>query len=191
MPEASELEEIGSRMDGLATRWRGSPQGESVRALLKACSDIGKSWSGSWLGYHANVYYAGLKPPPPGAHFSQEWGLDGGMFDGTTGDWQEFDPAAVRETILSAAGDPDLDDLARLRDNLTEEIEAARIDVLSILGPWKTDPMVERVQAKVEEITVGNAAAILDAMKPQGQFMSRDPIVFGQGVRIPPHLAIH
>jgi hypothetical protein len=43
------------------------------------------------LGYQASVYYNDLQTPPPGAHFSQEWGLmDRFGIQGTTGDWREF-----------------------------------------------------------------------------------------------------
>ena len=31
---------------------------------------------GHGFRYHALVNYVGLIPPPPGAHFSSEWGLD-------------------------------------------------------------------------------------------------------------------
>lgn len=44
-------------------------------AVRDAAKQVGRSFSGSWLGYHSQVYYNGLVPPPPGARFSQEWGL--------------------------------------------------------------------------------------------------------------------
>ena len=46
-----------------------------LKDLERAAEDVGSSFSGSWEGYHACVYYAGFKRPPTGAHFSQEWGL--------------------------------------------------------------------------------------------------------------------
>jgi hypothetical protein len=52
------------------------------------------------------VYYRELTVPPPGSHFSSEWGLDNAMGMGTRGDWLEYDPDYVRDTILERAGDP-------------------------------------------------------------------------------------
>lgn len=36
-------------------------------ALDGVVDQIGRSFSGSWLGYHARVYYADLKPAPRSA----------------------------------------------------------------------------------------------------------------------------
>ena len=61
-------------------------------ALEEAASAVRKSFSGSWQGYHSRVYYADFKTPPPGARFSQEWGLMDSVSMGSTGDWRENRP---------------------------------------------------------------------------------------------------
>ncbi|MGB9151125.1 MAG: hypothetical protein WCB36_12855, partial [Burkholderiales bacterium] len=63
--------------------------------LIEVAKEVGKSWSGSWLGYHSLIYYEGFKIPPPGARFSQEWGFMATAFPKTTGDWHEFSAEAV------------------------------------------------------------------------------------------------
>ncbi len=61
-----------------------------VSALEQAARNVGRSFSGSWQGYHSHVYYAGFATPPPGAHFSQEWGLMDTLGSlGSHGDWRE------------------------------------------------------------------------------------------------------
>src|SRR5688572_21015579 len=80
-----------------------------LAALEDAASKAGRAWSGSWIGHHANIYYRGMSRPPAGAHFSSEWGLQQTFAHGTCGDWVEFDPDAVRDTILQEAGRPDLE----------------------------------------------------------------------------------
>jgi hypothetical protein len=74
---------------------------EEVERVRVEAEQVGKSASGSWLGYHAYVYYEDLAVPPPGAHFSQEWGLSGDSWLGlgSTGNWLEFDPDQVRKAI--------------------------------------------------------------------------------------------
>lgn len=51
---------------------RQKPSEPSV--IIEEAEKVAKSWSQSWLGYHANVYYRDLNPPPPGAVFSKAWG---------------------------------------------------------------------------------------------------------------------
>ena len=38
---------------------------EPLRVLRQVCEEVGRVWSGSNIGYHATVYYAGLQPKPP------------------------------------------------------------------------------------------------------------------------------
>src|SRR5215469_5297072 len=62
-----------------AARVRGRLHDEVLEGSLAAIRTVGeeakRAWSGSNIGYHATVYYAGLEPHPPGAQFSPEWGL--------------------------------------------------------------------------------------------------------------------
>src|SRR6188768_3868381 len=81
----------------------------SLKELDRAVVEVGKSWSGSWLGYHSRVYYANLKTPPAEANFSAEWGLDIPDFCiGSSGDWQPFEFDFVTQEIMRRAGNPDL-----------------------------------------------------------------------------------
>lgn len=38
------------------------PVEQMIRPLMDACDEVGKAWSGSFIGYHATVYIAGLHP---------------------------------------------------------------------------------------------------------------------------------
>lgn len=85
-----ELLKIADRLDQEAKLGNTPAIYEPVHVISDAASKIGKASSGSWLGYHANVYYKDLKPPVPGDHFSQEWGLMDSYGNNTTGNWQEY-----------------------------------------------------------------------------------------------------
>ena len=63
------------------------------------------------MGYHANIYYADFKPPPPKAHFSPEWGLDCSIGMGTVGDWVEMSPEQVQNHMMELANNPDVESL--------------------------------------------------------------------------------
>ena len=82
-----ELLEIADTMDRLAKRGRQPNVREPLVQLENAANETAKAWSGSWLGYHAYVYYEGLRPRPPGAHFCQESGIRDRFDSDTTGDW--------------------------------------------------------------------------------------------------------
>src|SRR6202035_4697226 len=64
-------------------------------ALEKSATEVGKAWGHSWLGYQSHVYYEGLKPPPPGANFSIEWGFTEMYTVGTRGNWAQFPEGVV------------------------------------------------------------------------------------------------
>ena len=81
-----------------------------LNKIIDFASKIGKSWSGSWMGYHSKVYYKDFQIPPPGAHFSPMWGLkDTTMFRETIGDWVEYDFDKVVEFIYRNDGNLNLE----------------------------------------------------------------------------------
>src|SRR5271163_2143753 len=76
-----------------------------LKAVQEVCEEVKRAWSGSNLGYHALVYYAGLRPPPPGVEFSPEWGLMNRRptHEANAG-WQAMDYQVVLNEIFRRAG---------------------------------------------------------------------------------------
>ena len=131
-----ELLQIADRLDRLAERGKETAVQEPLERLQQATNEIGKAWSGSWLGYHANVYYENLEPPPPGAHFSQEWGLMntyGSARLGSHGDWREYAGEAVKTAVHELAGNPDLKPARKFNGDATQEFDSLKSDMLSII----------------------------------------------------------
>ena len=56
--------------------------------LEMSISQISRAWSNSWLGYQAYVYWKNFTIPPPGYHFSIEWGFHENFYGPTPGKWQ-------------------------------------------------------------------------------------------------------
>lgn len=160
-------------------------------AVINAATSLQESWSGSNLGYHALVYYKNLKPRPPGAQFSAEWGLMelfSGM--GSRGEWQEYRPEAVKKFIYEAAGNPDLSiaerdsaALARLVQDNRDEL----ISQLSILLAAGADEFLGKLRHDAEAIRIADAVSLSRAMLPSGQFMSRDSNAATAGRKLAPH----
>jgi hypothetical protein len=165
-----------------------------LEALEKSAAEAGKAWSRSWLGYQSRIYYAGLEPPPPGAHFSSEWGLKPLYTMGTRGNWQEFPEGVVEAEIRRRAGDPDFSEAQKLADKGEKLFERSRDSVTSILQTCvgiHDDAFLRKLLEEAEHVRVHTLAEFLQHMQPSGQFMTRDAIAMSQGFWTPPHISVY
>ena len=189
-----ELLEIADSLDQFVDRGRQPEIQDPLERLEKAVQEIKKSWSGSWLGYHANVYYEDLAPRPPGAHFSQEWGLDTlSPGHGSSGRWIEFDRDEVKTATRESAGNPNLDPAHEFCDHALPEFETMKSTVASILETElgkSSDNFLKRLKDELEELSCLNQFEILESLKPAGEIMTRDRLAAGQGIWVPPHMLV-
>lgn len=155
-----------------------------------AASKVAKAWSGSSIGYHANIYYEGLKPPPPGAMFDSEWGLKGAISTGTRGDWRIYDPDEVESVILRLAGEVELDslrdDVRGVKDAFHDAKEAA-LSCFMTYAKVEKDSFMEKLRKEVEDTLSPTAQQYFDTMRPR-QIVSRDSTAVYQGVQAAPHI---
>lgn len=190
-----ELLQIADRLDSLAEQGSQVAIMKPLEALQTAAQEVGRAFSGSWSGYHANVYYAGLKPPPPGAHFSQEWGLKGnyGSRLGSHGDWCEYDGEAVKTAVYELAGNPDLDPARKFNEEAARNFDTHKLDVLSILETAlavRPDSFLNRLKDEIDQLTVLSPWELAKRLSPNGPIMTRDTVVIGQGNQVPPHISV-
>lgn len=191
-----ELFEISEEMKTLNADFIGSDDAKALQVLSDVVEAIGESWSGSWLGYHAHVYYAGLQAPPAGAHFSAEWGFKDMSFtgiNGTEGEWREYEPGPLRDHILSEAGAPDLDAIEARARKAEERFNDAKSTVSSIFhttNPSGADHYLAKLSEELEDTHSMSSGAILNVWKPSGQVMTRDSLAASQGMRAPVHLQL-
>ena len=182
---------IADAMDRLVERGRKPEIREPLRQLENAANDIARAWSGSWLGYHANVYYEGLRPRPPGAHFSQLSGLRDRYLSDTTGDWAEFDPEAVEAAIHERAGNPDLGASHALREEAVREFEARKLNALSVIETVdSSDKFLKRLGGDLDKLRIFDRSDVFNALSPNGKFVSSDVLALGQGLWNPPHISV-
>lgn len=164
----------------------------SLDALEDAAELVAKSFSGSWQGYHARIYYEGFKPPPVGSHFS-EWGLMDTYMNITKGDWSEYDIEHVLRHIRALAGNPDITEVHSLVKQAVEVFEFSRSELVSIIQNElddRSDSFLERLKAKAEEIRVVSASQLAQAMAPQAGIRTLDSVAVGQPAQVPPHIAV-
>ncbi|MBW7908588.1 MAG: nucleotide-binding protein [Kiritimatiellae bacterium] len=155
-----------------------------------------RAFSGSWIGYHAYVYYRDLNDPEPGDHFSSEWGLmNGFMSIPMSGNWHEYPPDAIRDVIFEGVDTnyetrmADASDKAKAA--LEENYETVRT-ILDALNAKPKAPALDRIGEEIGKIVVRmNASNVIEVMRPRGQFMSRDSLAMSQGFRTPPHIMVN
>jgi hypothetical protein len=187
---AQELLEIADSLNIAAAKAAPSDVVDDLKALEKAADTIGKSWSGSWLGYHATVYYEGFRSPPAWAHFSPEWGFTGTFIEDTKGAWAEVSRDTVMEAILRMAGDASLDRGRQLASEALTEFHKYKGDILSILSAafsMTPDAFLDDLKKETSTIAPSSSDDVIDAIHPKGEIMSRDSLAFSQGDHVPPH----
>ncbi len=190
---SDELFEIAEQLDSLRAKFDSEHVKGSLQKVEDAANKVGKAWSGSWLGYHSRIYYRDFQTPPPGAHFSQEWGPMHYFTDGTTGDWAEYDYDKVRNTIFDIADNPDFEAIRQLAATARSSIEDKRVEILSSISTalnQRDDPFLSKLKEKLDATSVPTASDFVKSHIPTGQFISRDTVAIGQGFQSPPHLDV-
>jgi predicted nucleotide-binding protein len=190
----SEITDILDIADSLARTAKAAKM-KQVYALIKVAEKVGRSWSGSWLGYHSRVYYKDLVPAPPGARFSVEWGLMHVLSsEETVGDWVEYPFEQVAAAIYEMAGNPDLSRLrsmARKTRDLFEEAQARLLSILSNVCPdLEGDKFLQDSVGAIKKQKVVSASDFVKHFTPSGQMVSRDMNAIQLGLRTPPHIAV-
>ena len=167
---------------------------QPLSALRTAVAEIGRAFSGSWLGYHSRVYYENFQAPPPGAHFSQEWGLMdtfGSM--GSVGSWREYPFDEVKQHVLRLAGNPDLSAASAAAEAADAAFNHAKAEITSIFQTeldGGADGFIQNLNEQLQTLEVLSPAEVADRLHQRGQVMTRDTIVLGQGTQLPPHISV-
>jgi hypothetical protein len=110
---------------------------DALNTLENRAKAVGRAWSGSWISYQACVYYENLQPPPPGRHFSSEWGFIDAFLSGTNGAWREFDPDIVKNEIEEQTNQQDIERAVEFAQIGKELFDDKRDQIVSILETSK------------------------------------------------------
>ncbi|MEA2872159.1 MAG: hypothetical protein QOH67_2135 [Hyphomicrobiales bacterium] len=195
MEAVEELFEIARKLNEAGSAGDVNLIAKPLEVLDEAASEAKRSFSGSWLGYHSRVYYEGFAPAPPGAHFSQEWGLKDLSFTGlgSRGDWREYDFEGVKAWVFGKANDPDLKPARAAATKAADTFDEGKSEILSVLENEladRSDPFLTRLKGDLENLKPMSEGAITRLWSPKGQIMTRDMVAMGQGTTAPPHVAV-
>ncbi len=163
-----------------------------IECIKNIVSEIGKSWSGSWLGYHSTIYYRDFTTPPPGMHFSIEWGARNTFaVEGTVGSWIEYKFDDVKNHIYKKAGNPDINKAKEVSQDVNEKFDEFKSEfdsILTMIDSTRSDTFLTGLKNKAKEIEAHSFSSLIDAFQPKGTQISRDSLAITQGLKTPPHI---
>ena len=116
------------RCERAARRFDAENVAELIDRLRDAIESVGQAWSGSWIGWQATVFTAGLRPRNPGEHFDTEWGSL--RVARTTGEWCEYVYEAVRSEIDRRAGTEDFSPIEEAAQSAKDAFNLVKEQVL-------------------------------------------------------------
>lgn len=164
---------------------------KDLDVLENTIQEIAKSWSGSNLGFHANIYYKDFSAPPAQANFSVEWGtLDPSFIDGTIGTWEKFTDDDIKSIIFNRAGNIDIEAFEDHSKKVISFFEDRKINILSILSTYLSkdnDNFIQSIKTQIENLNLFTQIDFINKMRPRGQIISRDTDAVAQGIK----MAIH
>lgn len=156
----------------------------SLEERVKRVSD---SWSGSWLGFHAFLYYGDFERPPLRESFNVEWGTINGLpakwMDRTFDEVKkEIEKGVVKHHFdyIFKRVKPTLKTATELRDYICVELSYIKIE--ESLADEK------ELVRQLESLEFGTSAnKFVNNLKPS-QAMTRDSRAAYQGMKVPPHV---
>jgi len=189
----NELLEARKALIEFAERYDANPASSSLNGIYEQARELGKSASGSWLGYQANVYYKNFSAPPAGEHFDIQHGTGGSYFSEPDSDWIEHTDQEVSNLLI----DPPGKEALAVADKLSERgrllLSRTKMDVSSVLTVYigdHDDPFVRRMAEEIEKIEVLDATAIANEMAPRRELITSDMRAIQQGAQTPPHIRV-
>ena len=194
MSHQGELVDISKQLSAEAAKGDTKSVAGPLKALQSNAEQVGRSFSGSWLGYHAAVYYNAFQPIPNGAHFSSQNGLRDVYGDSDTrGNWAEYNPEEVIQVIYRAAEVHDLsiaEEAASAAKRAFAEARAAALSILELETSHSADAFLSNVKDDLGKARPLSATEIIRALSQRGQIVSSDMRALVAGIQVPPHIRV-
>ena len=158
---------------------------EASEPFAAACDRVGRSWSGSFAGWHGRMYFRDYQSPSVYDQFSGEWGGINGVPDG----WIEREPEEVAQAIEALAGmkvplkelETKTKEYRKLAERLKADVESVVLSADLKDRTAADKKLVEQIQAFELGVTAGE---YVRAHMPS-QLMSRDMEALRQGKYLP------
>jgi len=137
----AELEAVAGRADREGAKFSGRI-GSTWSLLEPGVNQAARAWSGSQIGYHADVYIDRMEPAHPSEVWDAEHGpSSSGYLSRTRGDrWMQWDREGVFDWLLGRAGltREDMKDLNVATEAARNEVRRLRDRVLPVIDAPST-----------------------------------------------------
>ncbi len=191
----NDIRDISEHCFEISQQTEGEPLHSIITALYDAIGQVGQSASGSWIGYHANVYYEGFRPPPPGDTFSPEWGLIEALSNPASRNWKELAFEEVNDEIIRLAGNPNTVYLNSKAKEAGDEFDRSHerfMSCLEVLLEERPSKALKDLRKDATSLAKGvSEEAIIGDIRPQGKFKTRDAAAISQGTLTPHHIRFY
>lgn len=195
MDYLDELLKFEGRLKNIIESFNSSNIYIQIDEILTRAREVGLSFSGSWFGYHAQVYYNGFITPPPYAIFSIEWGLMHTYSTnlGSSGDWVIYTAKEVKDFILHGVDENFLTNVNNIYNYCIDEFEFIKNEfksiLITILEKNNDSFLLEKLD-KLDKLSILTKNDIIFRLSPKGALIIRDTKALSQGKKIPPHIDI-
>lgn len=192
---AEQLRQMSDALGQRISEARSAELYEPLRAVEAAVERVERSWSGSNLGYQANVYYNSFGIPPAGHHFSSQWGFHRAKLGATVGDWLEMPPEAVMEEIRDLSQVDNIDAainhiLFPVRSEF-EDGQATVVSVLTAFLAFRDDEYLRSLKERAAALAAPFDDELLAAWQAMPrQTATRDPLAAQQGLQVATHQVV-
>jgi predicted nucleotide-binding protein len=188
----SELDAIEQKALTIHAKCNTPANSESIKLLIEAADQAEIAHCGSWIGYHACVYYEDLGRPPTGAFFDRQWGLNDRFSNGTVGDWVRYNHADVFDVLKATKTKPSLDELTKYLQDVPGELDEIRKELVSIIGACRSvgpDDQLDTLKEEASNTRMIAPDRFVKQCAPSGTFMSHDQEAIAGGMMVPPHVS--
>lgn len=150
--------------------------------MLEACRKIERSWSGSFAGWHGQMYFKNFEIPSINERFSGEWGGIHGILEG----WQERGPEEVKAEIERLVGDNfSIDDFEQKSKEVLKSIKNIRDEIIILFSNFQFDRGLEKEKdlfSQIEKFKFGKIKKAFINQNLPKTLMTRDTEALRQGI---------
>lgn len=188
------LNSLIEELDGIAAEIGAASASEEttfakrvLSSLVEHAVSIGRASSGSWLGYHAEVYTSDLLP----ARAENAFDPMRGFLIGSQPNWIGYTFDEIRTAIEKQFSSQDIDRACETAIACKALLSNKRSHVVSIIQACAEtgDDFLNGIRSEIDVLGNFSMNDFVSSMSPKGAIVSRDQSAISQGEKIPPHIA--
>lgn len=153
--------------------------------LLEASDVVGRSFSGSWIGYHSRFYFGEFEQFTWDKAFNSEWGCLHGIAE----EWRERQPEEVQDAILRLSRQKiSWNLLKETTERITERYREIK-ELVELLESETTSEIAAGLATRIKTAKLHGAGNAFLREHAPNSVMTRDSLALSQGVMTPAHIA--